>query len=198
MKHPVSQEPDGASSRSLVQRVLRSGALYLILGLCFVAFWLTRWVESIGGPEGVWERFGLAAPAISVPLHAIIGVTPFPSDVIAIANGTIYGFWLGCVLSWLGWYIAAFIEFQIGRRANRDFDISAWISRAPAGLRRFPVGHPAFIIGSRLVPWAGGHISTLLPGAMGVPLGRFAWCSALAIAPPALLMSGIGAGLLQL
>jgi uncharacterized membrane protein YdjX (TVP38/TMEM64 family) len=118
--------------------------------------------------------------------------------VIAIANGTIYGFWLGSVLNWLGWYIAAFIEFQVGRRANRDFDISAWISRAPRGLRRFPVGHPVFLIGSRLIPWAGGHISTLLPGAMGVPLGRFAWCAALAIVPPALLMAGIGAGLLQL
>jgi len=172
--------------------------LYLILGLCLVAFWLTRWVESLGGPEGIWERFGLVAPAISVPVHAIVGVTPFPSDVIAIANGTVYGFWLGCVLSWLGWYITAFIEFQIGRRANRDFDISAWISRAPAVIRRFPVRHPAFIIGSRLVPWAGGHISTLLPGAMGVPLGRFAWCSALGIVPPAMIMAGIGAGLLQL
>lgn len=192
------QEPDDPSSRPLVQRLLRSGALYLILGLCFVAFWLTQWVESLGGPAGIWERFGLAAPAISVPIHAIVGVTPFPSDVIAIANGTIYGFWLGCALSWLGWYITAFIEFQIGRRANRDFDISAWISRAPAIIRRFPVGHPAFIIGSRLVPWAGGHISTLLPGAMGVPLGRFAWCSALGIVPPAMLMSGIGAGLLRL
>jgi uncharacterized membrane protein YdjX (TVP38/TMEM64 family) len=178
--------------------VLGSSALYLILGLCVAAFWLTRWVDSLGGPAGIWERFGLLAPAISVPVHAIVGVTPFPSDVIAIANGTVYGFWLGCVLSWLGWYLTAFIEFQIGRRSNRDFDVSAWLSRAPAAIRRFPVGHPAFIIGSRLVPWAGGHISTLLPGAMGVPLGRFAWCSALGIVPPAMVMAGIGAGLLKL
>jgi uncharacterized membrane protein YdjX (TVP38/TMEM64 family) len=178
--------------------VLRSRALYLVAGLCLVAFGLTRWVESLGGPAGIWERFGLVAPAVSVPVHAIVAVTPFPSDVVAIGNGTIYGFWLGSVLSWFGWYIAAFIEFQIGRRADRDFDIGAWIARAPASLRRFPVGHPAFLIGSRLIPWAGGHISTLLPGAMGVPLGRFAWCAALAIVPPAMLMSGIGAGLLQL
>lgn len=182
----------------LIQSIFRSGALYLIVGLCFVAFWLTRWVESIGGPTGVWERFGLVAPAITVPLHAIVGVTPFPSDVIAIANGTLYGFWLGAVLSWLGWYLAAFIEFQIGRRAGEDFNVSEWMARSPGSLQRFPVGHPAFIIGSRFIPWAGGHVSTLLPGAMGVPLGRFAWCSAVAIVPPALVMSGIGAGLLQL
>jgi uncharacterized membrane protein YdjX (TVP38/TMEM64 family) len=163
-----------------------------------VAFWLTRWVESIGGPAGVWERFGLVAPAISVPVHSIVAVTPFPSDLIGIANGTIYGFWLGTLLSWLGWYIAAFIEFQIGRRAGRDFDVSGWVARSPGFIRRFPVGHPAFIIGSRWVPWAGGHVSTLLPGAMEVPLGRFAWCSAIAIVPSAMVASGIGAGLLQL
>jgi uncharacterized membrane protein YdjX (TVP38/TMEM64 family) len=178
--------------------VLTSSTFYLVLGVCFVAFWLTRWVESIGGPEGVWERFGLLAPAITIPVHAIVGVTPFPSDVIAIANGTIYGFSLGVVLSWLGWYLAAFIEFQIGRRAAADFNVSEWLARSPEFLRRFPVGHPAFIIGSRLIPWAGGHVSTLLPGAMGVPLGRFAWCTAIGIIPPALIMSGIGAGLLQL
>ncbi len=184
--------------RPHIRRVLKSRALYLVAGLCLVAFGLTRWVESLGGPEGIWERFGLVAPAVSVPVHAIVAVTPFPSDVLSVGNGTIYGFWLGSALSWLGWYIGAFIEFQVGRRANRDFDISAWLSRAPAVLRRFPVGHPVFLIGSRLIPWAGGHISTLLPGAMGVPLRRFAWCAALAIVPPAMVMSGIGAGLLRL
>jgi len=33
---------------------------------------------------------------------------------------------------------------------------------------------------------------------MGVALGRFAWCTAVALVPISLLMAGIGAGLLLL
>jgi uncharacterized membrane protein YdjX (TVP38/TMEM64 family) len=177
-------------------RLFRSQVFYLVIGLCLVAFGLTRWVEYIGGPSSVWERFGLIAPAISVPVHAVVAVTPFPSDVLSVANGTVYGLWLGSFFSWLGWYIAAFIEFQIGRRARTDFPIEDWVGRLPKRLRQFPVDHPAFLIGSRFVPWAGGHISTLVPGAMNVDARRFAWCAAVAIAPPSFLMAAIGAGLL--
>ena len=180
----------------MIHRILRSNVLYLVVGLCVIAFWLTRWLESLGGPTAVWERFGLVAPAVSIPVHAIVAVTPFPSDVLSVANGTVYGFWLGALFSWIGWYIAAFIEFHIGRRARADFPIDDWLARLPERLQRLPIAHPAFLIGSRWVPYAGGHISTLVPGAMGVGAGRFAWCAAIAIAPPSFLMAGIGAGLL--
>ena len=182
---------------SVVRGVLRSNLFWLVFGLCAVAFGLTRWIESLGGPAAVWDRFGLIAPAVSIPVQAIVAVTPFPSDVLCIANGTVYGFWLGALFSWMGWYIAAFIEFHIGRRARADFPIDEWLARLPEHLQRFPVAHPVFLIGSRYVPYAGGHISTLVPGAMGVTARRFAWCAAVAIAPPSFLMAGIGARLLD-
>ena len=188
--------PSREPCSSVIRRILRSNVLYLLVGLCVIGFWLTAWVDALGGPTAVRERFGLFAPAVSIPVHAIVAVTPFPSDVLCVANGTVYGFWLGAVFSWVGWYVAALIEFGIGRRARTDFPIEEWLTRLPRRLRRFPVAHPVFLIGSRYVPWAGGHISTLIPGAVGVAVGRFAWCAAIAIIPPSMLMAGIGAGLL--
>jgi len=182
----------------MILKILRSNVFWLVVGLCAIALGLTRWVESLGGPAALWDRFGLIAPAVSIPVHAIVAVTPFPSDVLAVANGTVYGFWFGALFSWAGWYLAAFIEFHIGSRARVDFPIEDWLARLPERLQRLPVAHPLFLIGSRFVPWAGGHISTLVPGAMGVPIPRFAWCTAVAIAPPSLIMAGIGAGLLAL
>ncbi len=182
----------------MLRAILRSQALHLVIGLCVVAFYLTRWVTALGGPAAVWERFGILAPAISVPLQAIVAVTPFPSDVLCVANGTVYGVWLGALLSWVGWYLAAWIEFGIGRRARDDFPVEERLARLPRRLRDLPIEHPLFLIGSRFVPWAGGHISTLLPGAVGVRAERFAWCAAVAIAPPSLLMAAIGAGLLSI
>jgi len=182
----------------MLRRLVTSRAVFLLLGVLLVGVILARWIDALGGPAGVWARFGLLAPAISVPIHALVAITPLPSDVIGIANGTVYGFWGGALLSWMGWYLASFIQYAIGRRVRREIDVDYWLARAPAWLRRFPVGHPAFLIGARFVPYAGGHLATLLPGALGVALPRFAWCTALAIVPPSLVMAGVGVGLFQM
>lgn len=187
------------SRTELIRTLLRSRAFYLLAGILLIGVLLTSWVESLGGPTAVWDRFGLLAPALSIPLHAIVAVAPLlPSDLMGIANGTIYGFWMGALLSWTGWYLASFVQFGIGRALRHDFDVAGWMARSPAWLRRFPVAHPVFLIGARYMPYAGGHLSTLVPGALGVTLGRFAWCTAIAIVPPSLVMAGIGAGLLML
>ncbi len=77
----------------MIHRIVTSRAVYLILGIVLVGFLLTRWVEALGGPAEVWERFGWIAPAITVPLHMVVAITPFPSDLMGVANGTVYGFW---------------------------------------------------------------------------------------------------------
>ena len=89
-------------------------------------------------------------------------------------------------------------RFFLGRRLRGDFDLEPQLQRLPRFLRRFPVDHPAFLILARQVPWAGGHLTTLVPGAMGVPFLRNAWCNAIGIVPAAILTAGAGAGLLAL
>ena len=107
-------------------------------------------------------------------------------------------FWFALGLNWLGWWLASHLEFFLGRRLRGDFDIERKLERLPRWLRRFPVEHPVFLIFARQVPWAGGHLTTLVPGAMGVPFFRSAWCNAIAIIPAAILTAGLGAGLLAL
>ena len=175
-----------------------SRVLYLVVGIVLIGFLLVRWVEALGGPEAVWVRFGMLAPVISVPLHIFVAVTPLPSEVMGVANGAVYGFWWGFILTWAGWFLASFIQYAIGRRMRQDFDVEGWLARSPAGLRRFPVGHPFFIIGARYVPYAGGHLATLLPGALGVDLVRYTWCTAIALVPSSLVVAAVGAGLFLL
>ena len=157
-----------------------------------------EWVQSVGGPEGIRERFGTAAPLVTGSVQFLLTPTPFPTDVICVAHGALYGFWFAAPLNWFVWWLAAFLEYGIGRRARVDLDLEPQVRRLPAWLRRFPVDHPAFLILGRLVPSVGGHLTTLVPGAMGVPLGRFAWCSAVGIIPGAAVMAAVGAGLLEL
>ena len=181
-----------------LRAIFTSSVLYLIVGIVVIGVVLAQWIEGLGGPEAVWLRFGFLAPAISLPIHIFVAVTPFPSDLMGVANGAVYGFWGGFALTWAGWYLASFIQYAIGRRVQKDFDVEGWLARSPKRLRRFPVGHPFFLIGARYVPYAGGHLSTLLPGALGVDLVRFAWCTAIAIVPSSVVVAAVGAGLLFL
>jgi len=160
--------------------------LIAVGGLAFLC------ARQVGGTKGLWVELGWWAPAASVPLHALVCLSPFPSDVIALANGAVYGPWFGALFGWTGWYTAAWIRFALGRRAGRELPIDRWWRRLPKWLQRIPIRHPVFLILSRYIPYVGGEIATLVPGARGVPAWRFAWCTALAIAPYALLLSFLG------
>lgn len=193
-----TRERGVATSRPLWKRIAASRFVWMAITVCVAGYGGYVWVESIGGPLVFRERFGHIAPLVSVPLQAIACISPFPSDLIAIANGTLYGFVLGSLCTWLSWWLAAQVQYLLGWQMRTDMDLASQTSRLPSWLRRFPVGHPVFLIGSRQIPWAGGHVSTLVPGAAGVNYHRYLWCSAVAVVPGSLLYAAIGVGLLSL
>jgi len=193
--HKYSYSKD--EHRSLARRVLLSPTIYVIVLVLFLAGWLTQWMAS-NDPASLREAFGLSAIAVTLPVHVVLAMTPFPADLMAIANGAVYGLLLGTVLSCLGWWFAALLQYGLGRRARADFDLENNTSRIPGWLKQFPVDHPLYLICCRQVPWLGMHIGSFVPGAAGVGLRRFAWCSAIGVIPGSLLMTAIGAGLIQL
>lgn len=192
-----AEVPQG-DDRPWWSRLLRSPTLWIFLALSIVGAVLIDWIDTLGGPVAFRQRFGLLAPVLTVTLHIVLALTPFPSDAVSIANGAMYGFQIGVSLSWFGWWLAALAEFALGRRARIDFCLDTALAKSPRWVQRFPVSHPAYLILSRQIPWLGGHISTFVPGAAGVSWRRYAWCSAIAIIPGALVMTGIGVGIMRL
>ena len=156
------------------------------------------WVERMGGPGALQARFGLFAPAITVTAHLAVNAAGVGELIPwSIANGAVYGLALGAALTWVAWMGAALVQYRIARRVGEQAGLEERLGRLPAWLRRFPVGHPAFLIMGRWVP-LGGPLTNVAAGAFAVPLGRFAWCAALGYAPEATLNAAIGAGLLYL
>lgn len=179
-------------------RLMLSKFVWMALIFCVLGYVAFVWIKSMGGPTVFRDRYGLVAPLISIPVQAVACVSPFPSDLIAIANGTLYGFWLGSLYSWVAWWSAAQLQYVLGRQMRVDLNLDEQTKRLPAWLQAFPVHHPVFLILSRQIPWAGGHFSTLVPAAAGVDYRRFLWCSAIAVVPGALLYGAMGVGLLKL
>jgi hypothetical protein len=186
----------GPASRPLWRRMLGSRGLQALVGLLVFGLLLARWLDWIGGVEPLRERFGVHVAALVIPVHAVVSFVPLSGEMIAVANGLLFGFWLGSLFTWTAWMLTSLLQYAVVRRTARDFDFDTRHARLPAWLRSFPVDHPVFLIGVR-VPF-GGPIVNSAAGAFGVPLWRHTWCAAIGVAPRALFFAGIASGLLQL
>lgn len=82
--------------------LLRSTGLRGLILVFALGWLLLHAVEWMGGPEELREHYGLGAAAILVPVHAVVAVTPFPSELVAVAHAAIYGFALGSAFLTLG------------------------------------------------------------------------------------------------
>ncbi len=192
MINDEQQVADSAWRRAVRSKGVRLIFLLLVLGALFVYL-----LKSLGGPEAIRDRMGYSAAALIVPIQAVVAVSPFPSEIVAIGTTAIYGFWFGAVIAWLGWFVAAFLQYYVARRTARDFDFERARSRLPKWISRFPVEHPAFLILARLVPW-GPHLVNSAAGVYGISLKRHGWCAAVSIVPQALFISAVGNGLFGL
>ncbi len=171
----------------MIGRLLRSRMVWIVLMLGALSYWGGSWLESIGGPGALRAHYGFWGVALSLPLQigAVIGIGG--EELFAMANGLAYGFWVGSFLTWVGWYVGSMVQFWMGRTARNDVESTGIVDHMPSWLKRLPASHPAFIICSRwFVPGVGGHIATLVPGAAGVSLHRFCWCTAIGTGLPSL------------
>ncbi len=173
---------------------IRSRGVQLLVGTVVFAYLLLRGLYEMGGPAAVEARFGWATAGVLIPVQALVAVSPMPGELVALANSAVYGFWLGFVFNWIGWMLAAFLEYGLFHRLARDFDADRAFARLPEWLRRFPVEHPLFQIVGRFLPY-GGHLVGVSSGAFRVPLWRYGWCAALGLVPGALLISALANGL---
>jgi uncharacterized membrane protein YdjX (TVP38/TMEM64 family) len=167
-----------------------------IVGLGVVSLLLVHALGSAGGAESLLDRLGMRAALVLVPIQALASFMPVSGETLAVANGALFGFWPGSLLSWGAWMLTSWLQYGVIRRTARDFDLDAHLGRLPDWLRRLPVDHPVFLIGVR-IPF-GGPIVNTAAGAFGVPLWRHSWCAAIGIAPRAMFFAGVGVGILQL
>lgn len=172
--------------------LLRPGPVLVVLFLAG-AVALERWVDAIGGPDALIDRYGLAAPAVFVAVQAALGAAPFPSELFALVSAATYGWAMGSVMTWAGWTIASMIQYGLARRSAADVPLDGAMARVPTWLRRFPIDHPVFLVVVRWLPM-GFHLANLAAGARRVPVARQLWIAAVGSAPTAVMWAGIGAG----
>ncbi len=144
---------------------------------------ITAFIRSTG-PWGVGTSIGLMV------IHSFV---PFPAELVAIANGMIYGVVWGTVITWVGAMLGAYLAFGLSRLLGRPFvermlnrsnreKMDEWTARNGAGALLF----------SRFLPVIAFNLINYAAGLTRISWWTFTWATGLGILPVTVLMVIMG------
>jgi uncharacterized membrane protein YdjX (TVP38/TMEM64 family) len=131
--------------------------------------------------------------AVSIGLMVVHSFIPFPAEVVALANGIIYGTTFGTLITWTGAMLGAQAAFWTARsfgepiverfvRADRRVRVDRWIAK----------NGTAALLTMRLIPVIAFNLINYAAGLANVRWWTFTWTTALGILPLAFLMVAAG------
>lgn len=153
-----------------------------------------RWppVPLSNAIEFIRHSGGLGVLA-SIGLMVIHSFVPFPAELVAIANGMVYGSFWGTVITWVGAMLGAFLAFGLARRYGRPL-VGGILSRKNAQrLDDWVAQHgTGALFVSRFIPVISFNLINYAAGLLRVSWLTFAWTTGVGILPMTVLMVVMG------
>lgn len=189
----VAGASSGSYSRALLAIIL--GAL---MGIGAYAGW--RCLTTSGmefatlDPEEMarlvrsWGPWGAFGSMLLMILHSFL---PLPSEVIAFANGMIFGPWLGVAVTWSGAMLGAILSYALARWLGRPFVRWALPERHWQRIDAIPTRAGVLLI-VRLMPVISFNLVNYAAGLLGVRWWPFLWTTGLGILPLTIAMVLLG------
>jgi uncharacterized membrane protein YdjX (TVP38/TMEM64 family) len=191
-----------AASKTPRRVLLATGALLVLLLATFAV-----WGFALGGLRTPVPGFELSASAVeelilswgawgvagSIMLMVLHSFVPFPAEMVAIANGMLYGPLWGTVITWTGAMLGAWLAFGLARWLGRPFVRSMVAERHHEALDRWALrqGGGALLL-SRFVPVISFNLINYAAGLTAISWWTFTWATGLGILPPTFLMVVMG------
>jgi len=138
---------------------------------------------------GPWSALGSVALMV---LHSFI---PLPAEIIAMANGVVFGPWLGVMLTWVGAMLGALLSFALARGLGRPFVRLLVAETRWREIETLRVSPGALLL-ARLVPVISFNLVNYAAGLLGVGWWTFSWTTALGILPLTIATVVLGGRLL--
>jgi uncharacterized membrane protein YdjX (TVP38/TMEM64 family) len=150
-------------------------------------------VQAVERTIESWGMWGVAGSILLMVLHSFV---PFPAEMVAMANGMLYGPFWGTVITWSGAMLGAFLAFGVARWLGRPFvramvakrhheQLDEWVARQGGGV----------LFLSRFVPVISFNLINYAAGLTAISWWTFTWATGLGILPLTFLMVLIGNGL---
>lgn len=139
---------------------------------------LSLTTEDVESFVEAWGPWSAAASILLMVLHSFM---PLPAEVIAIANGMLFGPLWGIVVTWVGAMLGAALSFALSRGVGRP------LARRVAGGRWQAIErwNPdlATLLLVRLIPVISFNLVNYAAGVTGVRWWPFLWTTGLGILP---------------
>lgn len=145
---------------------------------------------AVGDLIQSWGSWGVAAP---VALMVVSAATPFPAELVALANGAVYGPGWGTAITWGGGMLGALLTFGSSRGFGRHFArrLVERPHRQWAGEWTEMEGGTTLLI-ARLIPLVPFFLLNYAGGLTGMGWRTFVWATGFGILPLTVLMTVAG------
>lgn len=175
-------------------RAVSAGLILLVVLVVFAGLYIefeeVAWMREIEQEIRSWGPFGAVASIAIMVVHSFV---PFPAEVVAIANGMLFGALWGTLITWTGAMLGAFAAFGVARLLGRPFVdkiarkkdwqyIDDWIANR---------GWQVLLV-SRFIPVIAFNMVNYAAGVTKVPWLTFAWTTGIGILPVTFLMVLVG------
>ena len=174
-------------------------AILAVVAAAGLAWWLPLWVASIGLGDTVestvalirsWGPWGMAGSIGLMIAHSFL---PFPAEIIACANGMIWGPAWGAAVTWVGAMLGAAAAFGVVRSLGRPvlrrlLRPDQWQKLAGWSQSR---GGAALLV-SRLIPLIAFNLINYAAALTAISWWTFLWATGLGILPLTILLAILG------
>ncbi len=167
-------------------------AAIAIAGLLFVmaGWWVwvrfPQWfaIDTVRRAVEAIRSLGAWGVLLSIALMIAHSFLPFPAEVVAIANGLIYGPLWGSVITWVGAMIGAACAFAVVRVLGRSFVDRLLPPRRRQQLASWSTSYGgSAILVSRLIPVIAFNLINYASALTDVSFATFLWATAIGILP---------------
>ena len=162
----------------------RTGAIVFFLvvgGLTLAGTGLLPRPEEFREDVDSWGTAGLAGAFGLAVAHAVVS---FPSEILNLAGGYAYGFWVAMPVLMVGWTVSCLLAYWLARAfgdriAGRFVErgaldrMHAWATDAPV-----PV-----LLAVRAIPVVPLNVVSYAAGLARMPLWRFTWTTVVGLTP---------------
>lgn len=190
-----------APSQSASIRLKLAAAVLLILAGGILAWWLWPAIRVLDPESTValirsWGAWGVLGSIGLMVAHSFL---PFPAEIIAIANGMVYGPLWGSMITWVGAMLGASAAFALARLLGRPF-----VQRVLSARRRQQLalwsrkrGGMALLVG-RLIPVIAFNLINYAAALTEISWWTFLWATGIGILPLTILLSVLGDRMLMM
>lgn len=129
------------------------------------------------------QSYGVLAPLVSTALMLLHTYAPFPLEVLAAANGLVFGVWAGILVTWVSMVLSAWLGYGTARffhplvlrlaSGDRLERAQEWTARRSSWE----------LVAIRFIPIVSFSLLNLAMGLVRVSFWRFTWTTALGIIP---------------